>query len=212
MQRIKILGVALTVMFTLGMAISATASAAVSVLPATAEKWTGEGGTSTFESLKSMSVAACKKTKWEGTIEENKPLGQFHITLEGCKAVVAPCTGLGDAKEIILSLGVYHLVFDTLAVELKDAGIGILFLLEATHFECGGKLLVVSGEVLCLLKDPNKKEKHFEIVCKKGTNMGDPGETVYWDEGGTEVKMGEEGLLTKENEGVGSMSGENLTA
>lgn len=176
------------------------------------EKWTGESGKDTLEVLKNAFSVVCQKDKSEGTIETSKPLGLFHIDFEGCKAAVVACTGLGEAKEVILLLGTYHLVFDTLGAKLSEAGVGILFLFEPAHFECTGKLVGVEGQLLCLIKNPNEKAKHFEIVCKKGKETGDPGETVYWNEEGKEVKMGEELFLLKENEKAGVMSSLNTTA
>ena len=151
MQRLKILGVALMAVFALSALASTTASAAVVVLPEVEEKWTGESGKGTLETLKALASVVCQKDKSEGTFEAKKPLGLFHITFEGCKAAgLIACTGLGEAKEVILSLGTAHLVFDKLGKVLSEAGVGVLFLLEPVHFECGsGKLFVVTGQVLC---------------------------------------------------------------
>ncbi len=212
MQRLKIVGVVLMAVFALSAVVSATASAAVVILPEVAESWKGESGKSSLEVLKGASIISCAKSKSEGTFEATKPLGSFHIDLEGCKASIAACTGLGEAKEVLLSLGTFHLVFDKLAAKLSENGVGILFLIEPTHYECLGKLFVVSGQMLCLIKPVEKLAKHFEIVCEKGKESGDPGETTYWNEEGKEVKMGEELLLTSENEKPGVMSGENTTA
>lgn len=216
MQRFRILGLALLTVFVLGAVASATASAAVTVLPEKEEvKWTGTSGKGTLEVLKNIFNVVCQKDKSEGTIEKDKPLGKFHIDFEGCKAALVKCTGLGEATEVILTLGTYHLVFDTLGAEKdlkKEAAIGVLFLVEPTHFECGGKLIIVEGQVLCLIKPVNEKTKHLEIKCDRGKESGDPGEVVYWDETGKKVEMGLEGLLTKENEGAGTMSSELTTA
>ncbi len=214
MQRLKILGVALMAVFALSAVVAATASAEVVILPklAAEETYKGESGKGTLEMLKGIAVVVCQKDKSEGTFEATKPLGLFHIDFEGCKASIAACTGLGEAKEVILSLGIAHLVFDTLGKVLSEAGIGVLFLLEPVHFECAGKLMMVEGQVLCLIKPVNKLTKHFEIVCEKGKESGDPGETTYWNEAGTEVKMGLELLLTKEDGQPGVMSGENTMA
>ena len=212
MHRFKILGVALMAVFVLSVVVSATASAAVTILPQKVEvKWTGEGGKGTLEVLKEIFTIVCQKAKMEGTIEASKPLGLFHIAFEGCKTSIAACTGLGEAKEVVLLLGTYHLVFDTLGAKLSEAGVGILFLFEPAHLECAGKLFAVEGQLLCLIKPVNTLTKHFEIVCKKGKEVGDPGEVAYSDESGKEVKMGEELFLLKENEGAGTMSGLNTT-
>jgi hypothetical protein len=213
MHRFRILGMALMAVFVLGAAVSATASAVgVEVLPlGKEEKWTGESGLGTLEVLKKAETIVCTKDKSEGTFEANKPLGKFHIDFEGCKSGVAPCTGLGEAKEVILTLGIAHMVFDKLGAG-AELGVGVLFLIEATHFTCVIPLIIVEGQVLCLIKPINTIVKHWEIVCKPGATAGDPGEVVYWNETGTEVKMGEELLLTKENEGAGMMSSENTAA
>lgn len=178
------------------------------------EKWTGESGAGTIEVLPGglEHEITCKKDKSEGSLEAKKPLGLFHITLEECKAAgLLTCTGLGEASGVILALGTMHLVWDKLGAE---RGAGVLLLLEATHFLCSGLgkdvLFVISGEVLCLIKPINSKVKHFEIVCEG--SKGDPKETVYWNEAGTEVKMGESQLLTSENEAAGVMSSVNTTA
>lgn len=213
MQRLKILGVALMAVFALGAFVSATASAEVKVLPEAAESFKGESGKGTLEVLKSKFAVTCQKDKSEGTFEAKKPLGTFHIDFEECTTIggIVTCTGLGEASGIILTLGTTHLVFDKLGTG-AELGVGVLFLVEPTHFECAGVLQIVEGQVLCLITPVGKKANHFEITCTKGKEKGDPGETVYWNEAGTEVKMGEELLLTKENEKAGVMSGESTTA
>jgi hypothetical protein len=97
-------------------------------------------------------------------------------------------------------------VFDKLSPEL---GLGILFLLEHVHYTCektliGTVLLLVKGEVLCLLTPINTKTTKITVTCQG--EKGDPKETVYWNEEGTEVKMGTEALLGSENEGAFAMS------
>jgi hypothetical protein len=215
MQRLKILGVALMAVFALGAFVSATASAQVVILPEAAEAYKGESGKGTLEVLKGAAKIECTKDKSEGSFEKEKPLGPFHIDFEGCKAAsISTCTGLGEASGVILTLGTAHLVFDKLGTG-EALGVGVLFLVEPTHFKCSivETLLVVEGQLLCLLTKPlNTLAKHFEIVCKPGKEAGDPGETIYWNEKGEEVKMGEELLLTHENEKAGVMSGENTTA
>ncbi|HEY2142010.1 MAG TPA: hypothetical protein VGG98_08120 [Solirubrobacteraceae bacterium] len=212
MQRLKILGLALVAVFALSAVASvATASAEVKILPEVAEKYTGESGEGTLSSLSGTTVT-CKKDTSEGEFEAKKPLGLFHITFKECTGPFnATCTGLGEASGVILVLGTAHLVFDKLGAKLSEAGVGVLFLLEPVHFTCLGILIKVKGEVLCLIKPVNVKAKHFEIVCEQ-KSAGDPAETVYWNEAGTEVKMGENGLLTEENDEKPTMSSEKTTA
>lgn len=219
MQRLKILGLALMAVFVLSAVVSATASAShVSVLPENAETWKGESGEGSLETLEKDKIV-CKKDTSEGTIEAKKPLGLFHIHFEGCEAtskgLKGPCSSLDHkiSEKTILVLGTYHLVLDKLPAE---PGVGILFLIEHVHLECEIlftiQLVLILGEVLCLIKPVDQKAKHFEIVCKLGSEPGDPGETVYWDEKGKEVKMGLEGLKTAVDDKTYVMSGESTTA
>src|SRR5580700_5310981 len=214
MQRLKLLGVVLVAVFALGVFVSATASAAVVVLPGKGETWRGEMGKSSLEVLKGATTILCQKGKLEGTFEATKPLGTFHIDLEGCRAGSVTCTGLGEASETILTLGTFHLVFNKLGTSLSEAGVGVLLLVEPTHLKCSiiEALYVMEGQILCIITPVNNKTKHFEIVCIKGKEVGDPGETVYWNEAGTEVKIGEELFLLHENEKAGAMSNVNVTA
>lgn len=216
MQRSKILGLALMATFVLSAVVSATASAEPAViLPETAQLFSGESSKGTLEVLPGGLAhrVVCQKDKSEGNIETGGKLGQFHIKFESCKAAgLFACTGLGEAVEVILSLGTYHIVYDKLGTGAA-LGVGILFLVEPVHFTCSnGAEFVVQGEVLCLIKPINALAKHFEIVCERGGTEGDPGEITYWNENGTEVKMGLEKLLTKENGGAGVMSSELTTA
>lgn len=209
MQRLKILGLALIAAFALGAVVSAAASAEVKVLPEEAVTFKGlTAKTTTLEKLNGKNVT-CGETHAEGEIEAKKPLGLFHIHFLKCKGLgLLPCTGLGDKEEQILVLGTFHLVFDTLvAGNLTQAGVGVLFLLEHVHFTCGGLILVlVLGEVLCLIKPVNIKAKKSTIACEQ--NKGDPGEIVYWNEAGTEVKMGLNALLASEDDKTYEMAGE----
>ncbi len=207
MQRLKILGVALMAVFALSAVVSATASAALPVvLPETAETWKGTSGSGTLETLKGTQIV-CKEATSEGTIEAKKPLGLFHIDLHGCSSSGVECMSLGDKNETILVLGSYHIVFDS----LKPLGTAILFLLEPVHNECplGGSLLILEGEVLCLIKPIEVLTKHLEIVCDD--TKGDPSETVYWGEKGEEIKI-KEGLKTIKNEKTTEASGESTTS
>jgi hypothetical protein len=61
------------------------------------------------------------------------------------------------------------------------------------------------GEFLCLIKTVNTKAAHVELTCSQ--SKGDPGEKVYWNETGTEVKMGSEALKIANNEGKEEGSG-----
>ena len=100
--------------------------------------------------------------------------GEFHATFKGCtgelSGIKAKCTGLGDANTgEILSLGEYHLVYDTGGTEL---GVAILSLVASTHFTCAGLFLnVVSGELVCLVKEPYVSKSLHEGVCEQSKGV-----------------------------------------
>jgi hypothetical protein len=201
MQRLKVLGLVLMAVFALSVVVSSTASAAgTSFLNNKAEQ--GEllikGLFKTVTKLVKLNGKAveCEEVHYEIHIEPNSALGLFHIHFLKCTGGGFTCTGLGDEAGQILVLGTFHLVFDS----LTTLGGGILFLPEHVHFTCGGLVLIlVLGEVLCLITPINSLTNTHTINCEQGT-AGDPKETVYWkdDGSGTEVKVG--ALLATEND------------
>jgi len=207
MQRLRILGLALMVVFTLSVVASAAASAAVVVLPEGKElKWTGESGKGTIEAL-GGSKLMCNKGIAEGTIEGSKPLGLYHLHLLECESIIggsrASCSSLDhkNSEKTILILGTYHLVFDRLEAKLAEAGIGMLFLVEKLHLLCESlvaNLVTIKGDLLCLIKPGNSLVKHFEIVCEQ--SKGDSQEVVFWNEEGKEEKLKEAFLLALDDE------------
>jgi hypothetical protein len=222
MQRLKLLGLALIAVFTVSVFASAAALAAPTVLTSAKKESeavkfsaTNQVNTTTFSILEGLGVVECKEISDEGEQTGKTLLGLFHIHWKGCKVKgfsESVCTGLGDEAGLVLALGTFHIVLDKLGTG-EALGLGILFLLEHVHFLCdkvlfGANILVlVLGEVLCLL-GPLTLGTKKTITCE-GTESGDPRETVYWNERGTEVKMGENGLLGSENEGTNKMSAQN---
>jgi hypothetical protein len=127
-------------------------------------------------------------TSTVGTLEEeSSSLGSFHMVLKGClgttSGISAKCTGLGDGTTgEILSLGTYHLVYDTGGTEL---GVAALYLQAPTHFTCAGLFLnAISGQLICLIKEPYVEKTLHEVVCtgasgkQTETYLNDSGTTV----------------------------------
>ena len=174
MSRLKVLVLALFAVLALGVLVassSASAAGLPSVLP-TATTNTTDGtniGVSKYTTSKKTKIECEKAT---GTTEETKSpeaLGPFHITFTKCTGEAGgikgvACTGLGDANSgEILVLGEYHLVYDTGEPEL---GVAILFLVNSLHFTCLGLILnVVSGEQVCLIKEPYVEKTLHEFTC-----------------------------------------------
>jgi hypothetical protein len=208
MQRLKLLGLALMAVFAMGVVVSASASAANGPLnaekkePATTTFSGHAVATTTFTILEGFGETKCPEVLFEGSLSPR--LGPFHLHWHKCTTNLGgTCTGLGDEAGLILALGEAHLVWDS----LEPLGAAILFLLEHVHYACtvlgSTKLILVLGEVLCLITPINSLTKKFTIKCEKGAKAGDPAETMYWkdDESGTLVEI-PEGLLASENEGV----------
>jgi hypothetical protein len=102
------------------------------------------------------------------------------------------CTGLGDTAEQILELGEVHLVFD----DLKPLGAAVLFLIEQLHYTCTElgiePLILVKGQVLCLISRINALAKSFKIICESKSE-GDPANIAEGllesEDGGKTFKM-----------------------
>jgi hypothetical protein len=216
MQRLKLVVLAAMAVLSLSALVSASASAVTpaTILPTTAAvTFTGESGSGTLSTLAGKKVECASDTS-EGSFAAGAKLGPFTIDFKTCKdpATGVQCTGLGEAAGVILVSGEAHLVVDT---ESPELGAGILFLVNLTHFTCVLVLVEVHGEVLCLIKPVNSKTKHFEIVCEEtAPGSGDPKETQYWNEAGTEVNINTTtgGLLTAFSHGTPEMSAEKTTA
>ena len=86
---------------------------------------------------------------------------------------------------------------------LPNWGVGVLFLFEHLHFTCEAglakALILVLGELLCLITPVNKASKTSEVVCKATNGM--PEEIVYLNAEGKEVNLGTTALRVSTNEG-----------
>jgi hypothetical protein len=206
MRYLRLFGVALVALCALGAVMAVSASALPTVLPESLKGYTGKNqGNTKLEKQGAIATVECKAAKGEGTLEANHHLGLYHITFEKCEGGGGACTGLGDAAGSILSLGSYHLVYDTLKATLAEAGVAILFLVDNVHFVCNtliGEVLVVvalGGMVLCLIVHPTELTKVFLFECNEGAK-DHPAETKYYNEAGTLVSISP--LLSSENEGA----------
>ena len=210
MQRFKILGLVLMAVFALSAVVSATASAELPVIltkakvVAGAVKFKGTNTTTTKLVKLNGSEVSCSGNTVEGEFEAKKPLGLFHIHFTGCKGPLATtCTGLSDAAGTILALGTIHIVYDKLGTG-TELGAAVLFLIELLHFSCSIVLILVKGELLCLITPINKLATVFTTKCEQ-EKAGDPKEVVYWNDEGKEVNI-KEGLLASESDGTFEMS------
>jgi hypothetical protein len=219
MSRLKLLGLALMAVFAFSAFASASAFAKeASILTSTGEEsnavsFTAKAAsTTTFSILEGFSTVNCGEVESEGAQELKTLLGAFHIKWTKCTTSLGgTCTGLSDSTAgMILALGKFHIVI----LSKSPLTLGILFLLEHVHFTCtkvGGfttVLVLVKGEVLCGLT-PLTLGTEKTIACKG--KSGDAESTSYFNEAGTEVKIGSEALLSSENEGTFRMSAQEGT-
>jgi hypothetical protein len=206
----KLFVVALVAVCALGASMAVAASALPTLLPETVTSGTGKNIGSTHLKVVgagSLETVTCTAATGESTVESNHHLGLFHIHFKTCSAGggLLTCTGLGEETGVILALGSYHLVYDTLSVNLAADGVAILYLVDNTHFECGGKLVIVKlgGMVLCLISHPAALTKVSAFNCEE-RKTGGPAETKYYNEAGTLTSIAP--LLTSEAEGAGKES------
>jgi hypothetical protein len=207
MRHLRLLSV-----FVVACAVGALMASSAFALPSLLIGATGEGASSyTGKSIgetellkKNGKNTKCTGATGEGTVEAQKPLGAFHITFTGCTGSGFTCTGEGDNSGAILSLGSWHLVYDTLKSGLTGSGVAILFLVGQTKFTCGGLVKVEvksGGNVLCLIANPELLTKIFTFNCKKrAAEPFGPEETKYDNETGTWVATAE--LESNENGGA----------
>jgi hypothetical protein len=198
LKKVKLLGLALVALCALSATVvSMTASALPVVLPESSSEraWTGKNVGTEEQVLETTggSKISCKAAVAEGTEESKKPLGLFHIHFSKCTTAggLATCHSLGDESGIILSLGSWHFVFDTLGTTLGQAGVGILFLVQDVHIECATVLILVfaGGMVLCLVTKPTTSATSHEFFCKSNGSPGLPLERSYYNETGTNVQI-----------------------
>jgi len=208
MKFFRLLLVSLVAVFAFGALMASSAFALPEILPESITSFTGKNvGETNLHVVRSSTNVSCRSATAEGSLE-NRHLGLFHIDFKTCSArlgetSLGTCTGLSEESGVILSLGSWHLVWDSLS---SGAGlkVAILFLVDNVHFSCrpvigSEKLFVVSlgGMVLCLVLNPEALTKVFEFHCNENRE-GRPEDTKYYNEGGTLVNISP--LMTTENE------------
>lgn len=147
MKRIHIAGLALVAILAInGIAVLSAASAEnTKMLPegtaASPVTFTATSAEGKFEAADKL-VVKCKtdEATGEGT---SANLGAFHIHFKGCTGLLGvTCTGLGDETGTILTLGTFHFWLYKNGTTLSAA---LVYLVNQTHFECGGVLEEVEG-------------------------------------------------------------------
>jgi hypothetical protein len=215
MKHLGLLGATLIATCAASALLASTALALPSLLIGTvgegASTWTGENVGQLVAEKKNGKTITCTSGTGEGTVEASKPLGQFHVHATGCAGSGFTCTGEGENSGVILSLGSWHLVYDTLKAGLTGSGVAILSLLSAGKATCGGIVKIevkAGGMALCLVLNPEALTKRFEGHCNLRSGSFGPEETKYDNAAGTwvaitPVESNENGGAFEETVGVG---------
>jgi hypothetical protein len=162
MTRLKTIGAALMAILALSALAVAMASAAepTKMLPSAGITFTSKSGPGTLLTAVKSNEVKCKKDTGTGTIDTTN-LGNFHTEFKECKAKVGglegPCTGEGEAPEVILLLGTFHYWLATLDKALVGA---LVFLIREFHFTCeifGLKQLILVKGCAAALAEPTEK-------------------------------------------------------
>ena len=118
----------------------------------------------TFELKSAGAIVTCTEGPMTGTQEANKPLGAIHMELKNCSTEHGSikCTGLGDSAGVVLALGSWHLVFDS----LTTLSAGFVILWEKVHLNCSALvLLLLTGERICLELKPTESNKTTQHIA-----------------------------------------------
>jgi hypothetical protein len=193
----------------LAAALSASAFAALPELLGQTNPATFTGNTTaenpTLETTKSETIA-CKGAT-EEAVQETNMLGSFHFHFTGCKSSGFNCNTSGDESGVILSLGTFHYVYDTLG-EGEALHVAILFLPEEQTIKCTALVtLKVKGSILCLVLEPFRFMTTHEFHCAQSN--GKPSETKWWNDEGAEQNAL---VSTSKNGGAFIESGEQALA
>ncbi len=177
MRYLKILGVTLVAMFAFGI----TATSALAALPDISIELGG-----TYPLHLNLENNGTTKTRLNNTaggklegvglatlllVTELSSLGTFRATFSGVKQGKVACNSEGDAKEVALTKGTFHVVFLTLTSDPeKKLTIGIAFLPELVNLTCGSVKIKVEGCVVGPITDPATELE--DVTLSTGTLLG----------------------------------------
>jgi hypothetical protein len=191
MRRLNVLGLALLAIFALGIISAATASAALpdlSQLAGEAYPAKLEGEEKSADILETISGSKVTGTSVSLTLElaELSALGAFTAAFRGVKEKTNPCSTSGDAKEVVLVHGEYHIV-----LLVGGASYGIVFLVGGFTIECGEPVktkIKVKGDAIASLPKPEIGTDVTELGGVLEGSKGKNNITEYLNNGGTAVK------------------------
>jgi hypothetical protein len=207
MRRLKKMGVVITALLALaalGATMAASASAALPEFEPggkAGEKFTSTSGAGTLEEGGQPAITCTADTDTGEFIGTSKKEILSTIDFTTCSVFgIVGAHSLGDKEGTIL----VHVtgVLCYLNKTKKEVGVTLALPSAGIHIEVAGKLLLVTGTAIGLVKPVNTRSKTGEIILKQSKGV----QEFTKCEGGSE-----ETLKTAENEGTAAQSGEQTT-
>jgi hypothetical protein len=182
---------AVVAVLALGAFAVASASAAKPEFNPASNSGTSKGGKAKFTEKGGIAAVECTSSEGTSKIESAKG-GQFSELFVGCSAPLSgKCTGLANTTAgDILVTGKFDLRYIENGVASK---VGLLFLIEPTHFECEAnvKLIQVKGCAVGKIEPTNTKTKVFKVVLKQSGGLEE------FTEAENETNTGKEACILK---------------
>jgi len=206
MRRFKVLGLTVMALFALGAFASSSALALPTFLPTGSATEPvlveGSAGKGVLETAAGLAIKCGSVTILADF--ESASLGTFHLHFKECvNSAGEKCETPSDETGVILVLGEFHLVYDSLSPTL---GVALLLLIPQFHINCLGllkPLLLIVGNILILIENPGTTLKPpIKLIVKQ--TKGVPADRHWWNDTPTEQTAK---LETKINEGAFEESG-----
>jgi hypothetical protein len=166
MRYLKILGVALVAMFSLGV----TVTSAFATLPDISIALGGAypihlNFADNKETPTKLETTGGSKLEGKGLlvlllVTELSALGTFEALFLNVKEGAKECNSVGDKKEEVLTKGTFHIVYPT----LSPLTIGIAFLVEEVTIECAKVKVKVKGCALSSITHPKNSSEDVELI------------------------------------------------
>jgi hypothetical protein len=107
-------------------------------------------------------------------------LGTFSSTFLAVKKGTTPCNSVGDAKEVVLVKGEFHIVYIHLSPK-ETLTIGAAFLVEPLSIECAAVTVKVLGCALAGVEGLGQEDVTTILGLLQGDEKGKNLLTKYWD-------------------------------
>jgi hypothetical protein len=124
----------------------------------------------------------CTSSDNAGSMEASKKSGAFDIDFKGCTGDGERCRSEGDAAEVILTEGTWHLVLTTISGVDKHL---VWFSVKEFKLECGSIAFTIKGSILGELTPANTKTTSYTLNLR--TTSGGQEYTTFENDSGEKV-------------------------